>query len=129
MKMQKAEMELVTFDAQDVIATSGPGTPLGYFASSVRGALGGDPFNGSEDFFLLGDVDGKNCYIDKEGLSASPYYIINSAEYYIDDKWNDINYILDTTDTRTEPTGSGYKKLEDAGAILSWLMGIATKQQ
>ena len=128
MKMQNTEMEFVTFGTQDVIATSGPGTPLGYFAGSVKNGYGGSTFDESGKFFTLGEDDGKSCYIDKEGLQANNYYIINSAEYYIDKSWGDRNYVLDVTGSVDAPSGSGYQSLDNAGAILSWLMSIATEQ-
>ena len=124
--MKNAKMEIIRFDAQDVITTSG-GPVLGYFAGTVVDTrrIAFNTFVNSGGMYLLGAVGGKSQYIRTENLNKeqSNYYIINSATY------DNANYYeLDAGRASEAPTGSGYEYLEDAAEILAWLQSLTANQ-
>ena len=119
--MKTASIEFVTFDAGDVITTS---TKLGYFSATLRDS--GDKPLTDQRFFYLGSDAGTYYFIDPKSIpvpSGFDWFVIQSAEYYDDDG---INYVLDVDGTKVQPTGSGYKNLEDYEALRTWLQGMAT---
>ena len=131
MKMQKAEIEFVVFDAQDVITTSGPSALFGYFEATLEDGDGGTfaDFGSStkrRTFYFPGDEFSTYINFTKDaGARDADYYIINSATYEFDEV---MEYRVTLTCTDDKPTGSDYKKLASPLAVLEWLQKVATQR-
>lgn len=128
--MQSPEMEFVTFDAQDVIATSGG--LVSYFLGIIKGYSSENTFNdglnaGDTNFFLY-KGDDQNIGIALKASTIDPkgteYYVLNSATYRQGGKAT--GYIINATGTDVEPSSGEY--LDTLDKILGWLTANAKAQ-
>ena len=127
MKMQNTEIEFVTFDAQDVIATSGEVCFAGSATDTNGFPLGsalswGMPYG-------MGNDGTRDCVLYVKGsIGEYAYYLVNSATYNVIDEIieSDCCYYLDCVGVDTAPAGADIK--DTYGSILSWLQGNATRQ-
>ena len=118
MKMQNAEIELVTFDAQDVLMTSGtakwqndvPGVPnLVYFSGSIVNS-----YNSKYSGFDFGGATGQSP-------NDTNYYVY-SSEYYpgkdSGDSWGALAGQDESWINEYEPSA---QKLSSLTEVVSWL--------
>lgn len=108
MKMQNAEMEFVTFDAQDVIATSG-----GVFSLNP---------NSTYKLYGIADRTAKNGYIEETDLGGTTYrwnmFEEDTASAYPNGITNDTKFYLSTPRSTNKDIGT-IRGFDETGRAIS----------
>ena len=131
MKMQNAEMEFVTFDAQDVIATSGPlSTTFWVFGGNLVEDLYKSP---SSD--VSAPFDNRNSYkLDWKGrITNDMYYEFNKTYSISGSSLATVNLSMTGNKSSEAPAPShiGWTAVwseDSATSILNWLAQNCTLQ-
>ena len=126
MKMQSTEMEFVTFDAQDVIATSGEPKP--YFSGSIKDIIGNtfnDKIGLPHSFMFKNDESTIRIAMWKSTIDTTGgtnYHILNSAT--VGQSGTTTTYAINATGTNDTPSG---EYLDSLDKILGWLINYTTQ--
>ena len=126
MRMQKTDMEFVTFDAQDVIATSWQASVSGYPDKFFMQGSVAREYNDQCTGFDFAQIHGQPItYANRGNELDSLYFAYDSSDYLNaapTDKWTSKTAAyggtyLNAVDAQT----AGYTQLNDVQAVVTWL--------
>lgn len=129
MKIEKTDMEFVTFDAQDVIMTSNGSGSMGLGGYYWVSKSGVDIFNQSTSYYLVEPTSGRNHtpveYLYGTVVVGTPIYINEEGGYY---QWSVTNPIQ----TELGEAERSYLITDDEISnnfddVISWLSGTAVR--